>query len=72
MKFKDFEINAIPIIQDSYCECGTALEQVSNGLFGSAQFCPNCENIYQLKRVKVPKSGISEEYLKQCREEVKR
>ena len=36
-----------------------------------ALYCPKCENVYILKKIKVPVKKITEEFLKQCRFEVK-
>lgn len=69
MIFHKFKIAAIPIITDSYCECGNDLKQVSNGLIGAALYCMKCERVYVIKRIQVPKKGVTKEFIKQCREE---
>jgi hypothetical protein len=71
MKFKNFTIFAIPHITDAYCQDGERLKEVSDGIFSNAYYCPKCESVYTLKLVKVPKNKVSEEYLKQAREETK-
>lgn len=66
MKFKNFSIHASPFISDAYCECGNSLKEVSNGFFSIVMFCSICENIYQLKLIKVPNKKIDHEFLEQC------
>ena len=70
MKFDNFEIYATPHIIEAYCRCGNTLIEVSNGLFSRAMFCSKCENVYQLKLIKVPQKKISSDFLKQARKEV--
>lgn len=70
MKFTGFEIQAEVYITRSFCECGEELKEVSDGWLSSALFCPKCENVYQIKRIKVPKSKITKKYLEQCRKEI--
>ena len=69
MIFKNIEIRAIPTFEKAYCECGKSLKEVSNGLLSSAFYCPECENVYELKLVKVPSKKITKLYLEQCRKE---
>ena len=69
MKFKNFEIHAIPHITDAYCSCGGKLYEVPDGFLSAAMFCPKCENIYALRLMKIP--NVRKEFLKQCREAVK-
>ena len=71
MQFKNFRIWASPFIKDAYCKCGEELKQVSNGLFGVVMFCPKCENVYELKLIKVPKGKVGMAFLEQARREVK-
>ena len=70
MKFKNFRITAIPNITDAYCECGAELIEVSNGFLSSAMFCPKCENVYQLKLVKMPIKKVSIEFINQCKKDL--
>lgn len=71
LEFDKFSIAAIPHIVDAYCECGRTMREVANGFLSRAMFCSKCENVYQLKLVKVPKKKISAEYLEQARAEAK-
>jgi hypothetical protein len=71
MIFQNFKIAASPFIHDAYCGCGKRLEQVSNGLFSVALFCPHCENVYIPKLIKLPEKKVTKEFLEQCREETK-
>ena len=71
MKFDDFEIHASPYILNAYCrECRGTLVEVSNGWFSRAMFCPKCENVYQLKLIKISKSKVSDAFLEQARKEI--
>ena len=72
MIFDNFKIAATPFIHDARCKCGKALIEVSNGWFSISMFCPKCENIYQLKLIKIPDKKINKEFLEQCRKEVKK
>ena len=69
MIFNKFKINAAPFFCDAYCKCGKELIEVSNGFLSSSLFCQKCENVYEIKMVKVPKKRLSKDYLEQCREE---
>ena len=71
MKFDGFEIHAEPYLNDAYCECGEKLHEVSNGWISRAFFCAKCENVYLIKKVKVPKKKITKEFLQQCKFEIK-
>jgi len=71
MLFDKFSISATPFIHDALCKCGNRLKQVSNGLLSAAFYCPKCENVYRLKLVKAQAKDVTEEYLKQCRKEIK-
>lgn len=73
MKFDGFTLTAIPHIIDATCRgCGGSLHQVSNGWFSAAFFCPQCENVYQLKLIKAEASKVSKAFLMQARTEVER
>ncbi len=72
MNFEGFSLHALPIITDAYCKCGAKLHEVSNGFFSRALFCAKCENVYVLKKIKVPQSKITPEFLKQARDDVER
>jgi len=69
MVYNNFSLVAFPHIQDAYCKCGETLREVSNGFLSTAMYCPKCENIYQLKLVKLPASKITAKFLKLCRVE---
>ena len=69
MIYDNFKLVAFPHITDAYCKCGETLREVSNGFLSTSMYCPRCENVYQIKLIKVPPSKITEKYLKQCREE---
>lgn len=71
MKFNGFSLSAEPFIHDAFCECGDRLRQVSNGWLSAALYCTKCENVYMIKKVKLPKKKVTKEFLKQCREETK-
>lgn len=71
MIFDNFKIAASPFIADAYCKCGNKLHEVPNGLLSVALFCPKCDDVYQLKLVKTPKTKVPEEFLEQCRNKVK-
>lgn len=71
MIFDNFKIAASPFIADAYCKCGNRLQEVKNGLMSVVLYCPKCEDIYQLKLVKIPKSKVPEEFLNQCKDKVK-
>lgn len=70
MKQDGFEIIAVPHVINAYCKCGGGLQEVSDGLLSKALYCIDCESIYKLKLVKVPKKQIKSAYLEQCRREV--
>jgi len=73
MIFEKFEIRAYPTLCESYCDCGEKLVEVSNGWLSVALFfCPKCETVYLIKRVKASKKQVTREFLEQCREEVER
>jgi hypothetical protein len=72
MLFDNFEIHAVPHIQKAYCKCGAKLYEVSNGLFSRALYCSSCENVYQVKLVKVPIKRLNQEFIDQCRKEYHR
>jgi len=72
MIYTNFKIGASPYVYDAYCECGKQMIEVSDGFLSSALYCSQCENIYKLKLVKIPKREVGIEYLKQCREEAKK
>jgi len=72
MKFKNFRIHAEPYIMDAKCNCGQKLKEVSNGFLSSVMYCPFCEEIYELKLIKIPKKKISKEFLEHCRKESKK
>lgn len=71
MIFEGFKIAAIPFITDAYCKCSETLKQVSNGLVGAALYCQKCENVYLIKKIKVPAKKVTKDFLKQCRQETK-
>ena len=69
MKFKNFSLRAEPIIQDAYCSnCRGLLTEVPNGLISSVWYCEKCENVYELRLIKIPNGKVSERFLKICRE----
>lgn len=70
MIYEGFKMHAIEHITDAYCECGKRLEEVSNGLLSRALFCPKCENVYILKKIKLPKKKVTKEFIEQCRKEL--
>ncbi len=70
MILNGFKLYAEPYITDAFCECGTQLAQVNNGIFSVALFCHKCENVYALKKVKIPKAKVDEEMLNGFRKEV--
>ena len=70
MIFEKFELHADPHIHNARCKCGTTLEEVSNGWFDMALFCPKCENVYVLTLVKLPASKVSPEFLAQAKKEI--
>ena len=71
MIFDKFKISAQPFITDAYCRnCGKALKVVDNGWFSKALYCPNCENVYVLKMVKVPKNQLNKQYIEEIKKEV--
>lgn len=73
MIFENFKIAATPFIHDATCKnCHASLIEVRNGFLSKAMYCPDCENVYVLKLVKVPISKVTDEFLEQCRKEVKR
>lgn len=70
MIFDDFEINAMPFFSSMNCKnCGESLKEVSDGWLSRAFYCPECENVYTLKIIKVSDKKITKKFLKQCREE---
>lgn len=71
MIFNSCKISATVFVHDAYCECGNYLKEVSNGFISAALFCPKCENVYILKRIKVNKKKVPKDFLEQCRFEVK-
>ena len=71
MIYAGFEIHSTEHIYDAYCECGASLTEVSNGMLSTALYCEKCENVYVIKKVKLPKNKVTKEYLNQCRFEVK-
>jgi hypothetical protein len=71
MIFDNFKIAASPFIADAYCKCRNRLHEVPNGLMSVVLYCPKCEDVYELKLVKLPKSKVSEEFLNQCKDKVK-
>jgi len=73
MKFDNFEIHASPFITNAVCnKCGTGLEEVSNGWFSKAMYCPKCEGVFTIKLVKVPSKKVSKEFIEGCRKQVKK
>lgn len=72
MIFDGFKIAASPFIHDAYCKCGHELTEVSNGVFSRALFCSKCENVYELRLIKVPFNKISTDFLEQCRKQSKK
>jgi len=71
MMFNGFDIHALPEIINAYCKnCGDELKQVSNGWISAVMFCVKCENVYELKLMKVAKKKIGKDFLMQCRQEV--
>lgn len=72
MIYDGFKIAATPFITDAYCKYGHRLIEVPNGLLSSALFCAKCEDVYQLKLVKTPKTKVAPEFLDQCRNKVKK
>jgi hypothetical protein len=71
MIFDNFKIAASPFIADAYCKCGNTLHEVPNGFMSIVMYCPKCEDVYQLKLVKMPKSKVSDVFLEQCKNKVK-
>jgi len=71
MIYEGFKIHSTERISEAYCECNAELKEVSNGFLSRSLFCPKCENVYLLKKVKLPKKKLTEEFLKQCRFELK-
>lgn len=71
MIYDGFKIAATPFITDANCKCGHRLIEVPNGLMSTAMFCPKCEDVYQLKLIKTPKSKVTSEFLEQCRNKSK-
>jgi len=71
MIYDGFKIHSTEYIHDAYCECGNSLTEVSNGLLSAALYCPKCENVYLLKKVKLPRNKVTKEFLKECRFEIK-
>ncbi len=67
MIYEGFKIHSTEHIDEAYCECGKTLLEVSNGFLSRALYCPQCENVYVLKKVKVPAKKVTEEFLNQCR-----
>ena len=73
MKFKNFSLQATPIIQNPRCNnCGSILTEMSDGFFSSVWYCPLCDNIYKLKLVKIPDCRITKEFLKHCQDKIKK
>ncbi len=71
MKADGCEICATLFLTHGSCKCGESLVQVDNGWLSKAMFCPKCENVYVLKLTKVPNKQVSENFIAQCRKEVK-
>jgi len=70
MIFNGFEIHAEPFISKATCKCGKSeLVQVPNGFLGIAMYCPECENVYTLKMIKVPANKLNQDFIDQCRDE---
>lgn len=72
MIYDGFKIAATPFICDAYCKCGSRLIEVTNGLLSTAMYCPKCESVYVLKLIKLADKKVSEEFLQQCRNKVKK
>jgi hypothetical protein len=70
MKGKNFRIVSFPKIIEAECECGSYMNTVPNGILMEVQFCSVCENVYELRLVKIPKGKIKKSFLKQCRKKV--
>lgn len=71
MKYNGFSIRSVEYITDAYCNCNSKLIEVSNGVLSRALYCPKCENVYVLKKIKLTKKKITKEFLIQCRNETK-
>lgn len=73
MKFKNFSLQAEPIIRDAYCSnCRGLLTEVRNNLISSVWYCKKCENVYELRLIKVPSEKVSKRFLKVCREKMRK
>jgi len=72
MQFEGFSIHAVPHIMNAYCKCGESLNQVSNGWISKVMYCSKCENIYELVLRKIPNKKVTEKFLIQCREKIKK
>lgn len=75
MIFKNFNLHAIPVINDAYCtnkKCKKKSElfQVSNGILSTAFFCKDCHSVYLLKLER--QTEVSMAYLQQCFDELER
>ena len=69
MIFENFQIAATPFIHHAYCKCGESLIEVSNGLLSKVMYCPKCENVYQLKLIKISDRKLNQDFIDQCRQE---
>jgi hypothetical protein len=72
MKLNRGRLIAFPAITDAHCDCGNTLKEVSNGFISSAWFCTKCETVYVLELVKVKSKAVTNEFLKQCREDAQK
>lgn len=69
MIFDNFKISSSPFFHDVHCpECKEGLEEINNGMFSVAFYCPNCVAIYQLKLRKMSKREINQEYFNEIKE----
>jgi len=71
MIFDNFKIAASPFIADAYCKCGNKLHEVPNGFMSIVMYCQKCEDVYQLKLVKMPKAKVPRDFLEQCKSKLK-
>lgn len=70
MQYDGFSVVASPHIINASCKkCHGTLKEVDNGWLSTAMFCPKCESVFILKLIKMPNKKISEDFLKQCREQ---
>ena len=73
MQFVNFSLYAEPFINKATCRvCRGKLTQVPNGFISIAMYCPECENVYTLKLVKVPNKKLNQDFIDMCRDEVRK